>query len=536
MMEAQDEAFLAEYGAWRRSRLAARMELAGEQRVWNHLITVFIFGATHANADALARTLSSLANQSYRNVEIVVAGVREAELPDPADYAHLRGLFAEPALDVLGVLSDPVVDHLWRGGHVVFAVAGTVFDSDSFAQLNRMLSPSRGVTPPDLIVCDHDRAAGAAPQPCFLPGWDPDLIVEMDYIGTAFMASRKLVHARRLAQRPDSFHDWLCGLAGSSVAVGHLAEPVMELPVAMPRRLEATAARIRLSSPRSLAIIIPNRDRPELLRRCVNFLKFLEGPVPEVVIVDHSSSAPATLALYAELQEQHRARVLRVEGRFNFSRMINLGVAATSADVVVLLNNDVEITDPSQVDLMVGHAIRPEVGVVGARLLYPDGTVQHSGMILRAGKHAIQPVSAQHVLRGAPGHADGYLDALRTVRNYQAVTGALIATRRTVFDQAGGFDEVNLPVEYNDVDYCLRVRAMGHRVIVVPTEGMIHSESSTRGTTAPPEVDRMRAAAMHLIAERWGDTFDHDPFSNPHLDLGDRAQVMFPWANKADRT
>ena len=512
------------------------MEWAGEQYVWNHLITVFVFSARQANADALARTLSSLLAQNYRNVEVVVAGALEAELPDPTDYARLRGLFAEPALDVLDVLCDPLADNLWRGSHVVFAVAGTVFDPDSFTQLNRTLSPPRGVPPPDLIVCDHDRAAGAAPQPCFLPGWDPDLIVAMDYVGTAFMVSRKLVLARRPAHRPDSLYDWLCSLASSSVAAEHLAEPVMELPVAMPRRSAASVASIPLSSLPSMAIIIPNRDRPELLGRCVSFLKYLEGPAPEVVIVDHSSSAPATLALYAELQTQHRARIVKVEGRFNFSRMINLGVAATSADVVVLLNNDVEITDPSQVGSMVRHAIRPEVGVVGARLLYPDGTVQHSGMILRAGRHAIQPVSAQHVLRGAPGHADGYLDALRTVRNYQAVTGALIATRRTVFDQVGGFDEVNLPVEYNDVDFCLRVRAMGYRVIVVPTEGMIHRESSTRGTTATPEVERMRAAAMHLIAERWSEAFNRDPFCNPHLDLGDRPQVMFPWANNADRT
>lgn len=510
------------------------MAWAGEQRAWNHLITVFIYDVSPANADALARTLSSLLGQVYRNIEIVVAGIQEAEMPDLADFVSLRGLFVEPALDPLDVLSGPSADHLWRGSHLVFAAAGTVFDPDSFALLNGMLSPSSGMQPPDLIVCDHGRGIGTATeQPCFLPGWDPDLIAAMDYIGTAFVASRKLVLDRRSAERADSLHGWLRGLAGRPLAVGHLTEPVMSLNAAMPRPSAAAAGIVAVSPPPSVAIVIPNRDQAELLQRCVGFLKSLESLAFELVIVDHSSTELATFALYAELQEKYGARIVKIGGRFNFSRMVNLGVAATSSDVVLLLNNDVEITDPRQVEAMVAHAVRPEVGVVGARLLYPDGTVQHAGMVLRSGVSPTHPVLAQHVLRGASGHADGYLDALRTVRNYQAVTGAIIATRRSVFDEVGGFDEVNLPVEYNDVDYCLRVRVKGHRVIVVPTEGIIHRESSTRGSAMTPEVERMRMAGMRLIAERWSDTFNHDPFCNPHLDMGERPQARFPWTSEA---
>jgi GT2 family glycosyltransferase len=136
---------------------------------------------------------------------------------------------------------------------------------------------------------------------------------------------------------------------------------------------------------------------------------------------------------------------------------------------------------------------------------------------------------AQHVLRGAPGDADGYLHALRTVRNYQAVTGALIATRRNVFERAGGFDEVNLPVEFNDVEYCLRVRAMDLRVVAVPTDGIIHRESSTRGTDETAEVRAMRIHAMTVIAERWPDAVDRDPFRSPWAEIGDVPEVRFPW-------
>lgn len=530
----EGEALLAGYSDWRQSRLAERMGSSGERPVWHHLITVLVYAGVSTNADAMARTLSTLLGQTHRNIEIVVAGVSETELPDSGDFVTLRGLFAEPALDPLHVLSDPTVDRLWRGTHIVFAPAGTTFDPDAFALLNRMLSPSRGASAPDLIICDHDRSSetGTSAQPCFLPGWDPDLIVAMDYVGTAFMASRKLLHDQRSGRRPDSLHGWLCNLAETPFAVGHLTETVMHLPIGLPRPLTTSAAVTQ--SPRSVAIVIPNRDQPQLLERCVRLMNFLDDPAPELVIVDHASTDLATLALYAQLEERHGARIVKVGGRFNFSRMVNLGVAATSAEVVVLVNNDVEVTDPSQVKMMLGHAIRPEVGVVGARLLYPDGTVQHAGIVLGAGTPSEHPVvAALHMLRGAPGDENGYLHVQRTLRNYQAVTGAIIATRRAVFEQIGGFDEVSLPVEYNDIDYCLRARAMGLRVIAVPTDGIIHRESATRGFAQTPEVQRMRSAAMRLIAERWGEAVKHDPFRNPHVDMGEQPQALFPWTDRA---
>jgi GT2 family glycosyltransferase len=284
-----------------------------------------------------------------------------------------------------------------------------------------------------------------------------------------------------------------------------------------------------------VAIVIPNRDQPDLLRRCVRFLECLHYPKRELIVVDHASTDPATLALYAELKEQHDFAILRVSGRFNFSRMANLGVAASTSEVVLLVNNDVEITQARQAQMMIEHAMRPEIGVVGALLSYPDGNVQHAGMVLRSGLHAGHAVLAQYAFRGAPKCADGYLYALRTVRNYQAVTGALIATRRIVFDRAGGFDEVNLPVEYNDVDYCLRVRSLGFRVIVVPTEGIVHRESSTRGLASTPEVEQMRKAGARLIVERWREAIDRDPFGNPHVDFGDRPQARLPWTEMAGR-
>ncbi|MBZ9678186.1 glycosyltransferase family 2 protein [Mesorhizobium sp. ES1-1] len=530
MSEADNAAAFAGYNAWRRSRLDERMRSSGRQRVWNHLITVVLYEGTVADPETMDRTLSSLQGQTYRNIEIVVTGPCQPTRLDPSEFVGLRGLFVEQGLDPLTILSEPAAGHLWRGSHIVFAAAGTTFDPDAFDLLNRMLSPLQGRPSPDLIVCDHDRIAGteSSPTPCFLPGWDPDLIVAMDYVGTAFMVSRKLILQQRPAKRSASLHEWLCHLANRNPVVGHLAEPVMHLPTSMPRP-PAVAASSGHTAARSIAIVIPNRDKPELLRRCVRFLDFIEIAELEVVIVDHASTDPATLALYAELENRHRARILRIDGRFNFSRMVNLGVAASTAEVVILVNNDVEVTDPREVERMAAHAMRPEVGAVGARLLYADHTVQHAGVLLLPGQKQEHPVLAQHVLRGAPDSSDGYLHALRTIRNYQAVTGAIIATRRTVFEQLGGFDEVSLPVECNDIDYCLSARAAGLRVISLPTQGVFHPESSTRGSDTTPEVGRMRGAAMKVMAQRWREAVDHDPFCNPHTDMGDRPNADFPW-------
>src|SRR4029077_18183612 len=151
---------------------------------------------------------------------------------------------------------------------------------------------------------------------------------------------------------------------------------------------------------------------------------------PELVIVDNGSDEPAVDTVYGDLRARHGARIVSMNQPFNFSSMVNLGVAATSAEVVLLLNNDVEVTAPGLLEQMLASALRPEVGVVGSRLLYPDGTVQHAGMLLRPDPADADRVRAQHVLRGAPRTADGYLYRLRTVRNYQSVTGALMATRR----------------------------------------------------------------------------------------------------------
>ena len=541
---AEDRSVVADYSAWQKLRPATRLaeaEAEGDisSGLWNHLITVVIFAAETDAVTGLPATLASLRGQHYRNIEVLVAGITCDLAADAADFSGHRGLFLEPELSPLDILASARTDRLWRGSHLVFARAGTEFDLDAFALLNGALNPELGHAPPELVLCDHGRlaASGEFTAPSFVPGWDPDLICAFDYIETAFLTSRALVLAQRTEHRPDSLHHWLCGIARGSrqPVTGHIAEPLMHMPASAPEPVPQTAAPAAewTASGQALppmAIIIPNRNNSELLKRCVRFLEFPNNFRPELVVVDNASDEPALDAVYDDLRKRHDARIVQMNQPFNFSCMVNLGVAASKAEVVLLLNNDVEIAVPGLLEQILTNALRPEIGVVGSQLLYPDGTVQHAGMILMPGSEHEHGILARHVLRGAPRTADGYLHQLRTIRNYQCVTGALQAMRREVYQRVGGYDEISFPVEFGDVDFCLRVRRAGLRVIALPLENVIHFESATRGTETPPAVIEMRTAAKAVMVKRWPDAIAHDPFRNPWVDVGDIPEARFPWS------
>ena len=446
------------------------------------------------------------------------------------------GCFSNCRYSHLDILSDPLVDRLWRGSHLMFARAGTVFDADTFALLNAALNAHPTGDGPDLVLCDHDRVIGSDEydDPSFTPGWDPDLIQSVDYIDMAFLASRSLVQRHRtLSTSCSSLHDWLKTVAvhERDLVTHHLPESVVHLPQRDVPPPPAARSSYTLVAAPDVAVIVPNRNRPDLLTQCLKFMDFENGFKTELIIVDNASDDPSVSEIYVELKARHGAKIVNMNRKFNFARMVNLGVAAARAETFLLLNNDVEITAPGLVEQLLAHALRPEVGVVGTKLLNGDGTVQHGGILLEEGHAGVQTMLARHVLRGAARDDPGYLGALSCVRNYQAVTGALMAGRCDVFLEVGGFDEVHLPVEFNDVDYCLRVRRAGYRVLCLPLDGIFHLESSTRGSVLSPEVTRMRQAAMACMAERWRESFRHDPYRNPWVELGDVPKAHFPWSS-----
>ena len=265
-----------------------------------------------------------------------------------------------------------------------------------------------------------------------------------------------------------------------------------------------------------VSVIIPTRDRVDLLAKCVSgVLERTDYPALELIIADNDSAEPATHTYLHQIALDPRVRIISIPGEFNYSRINNRAVASARGEIVVLLNNDVTVTSDDWLNAMVAQAMRPQVGVVGAHLRYPDGRTQHGGVILGVG---LEPRVAGHLYVGATAEDPGYFHHLKLARNLSAVTGACLALRKTVFVAVGGLEAENLAVAFNDVDLCLKVRALGLQIIWTPLAQMVHLESASRGSDlAAQHRDRFRSES-EWMRTRWGMLLDNDPFYGPNFD------------------
>lgn len=265
----------------------------------------------------------------------------------------------------------------------------------------------------------------------------------------------------------------------------------------------------------SVSIVIPTRNQVHLLRKCIETLSTItDYPDFELIVVDNGSDDAQALRYIDSLTAHERMRVLRLPMRpFNFSALNNRAVEQAHGDVVVLMNNDIEIVEAGWLREMVSHALRPEVGAVGARLLYPDGTLQHGGVIVGLGSAGVASPAFKGLARRAGGHGG----RAQLVQSYSAVTAACLAVRKALYRQVGGLDETHLAVAYNDVDFCLKLRDAGYRNVWTPYATLIHHESISRGRdAASANVERFQKEAAWM-RQRWGGMLDDDPAYNPNL-------------------
>jgi GT2 family glycosyltransferase len=271
--------------------------------------------------------------------------------------------------------------------------------------------------------------------------------------------------------------------------------------------------RFALPSPApEVAIVIPSRDRASLLRSCIESIRNLTTyPRYSIVVVDNGSQEPDAL----ELLRAYAAdgiTVLRDDSPFNFSALNNRAVATLSAEFVCLLNNDVEVVTPGWLEEMVSLAARPGVGAVGARLWFPDRTLQHGGLILGIAGFA------GYAHRRLPAGETGYAHRAVVHQAFSALTAACLVVRRSLYNEVGGFDE-ELAVAFNDVDFCLRLRDAGHRNVWTPYAELTHDESHSRKGDTTPEKLRRFQGEMDLLRARWGASLFDDPAYSPNLTL-----------------
>jgi GT2 family glycosyltransferase len=289
--------------------------------------------------------------------------------------------------------------------------------------------------------------------------------------------------------------------AGRLALEGHLERKQQAGHVTVDWRTYLYWVKRELTEAKKISIIIPVRDRVDLLAHCIDSLtrKTIYAPY-EIIVVDNDSQSEDARAYFSHFKH----RLLRYSGPFNLSALNNFAVKQTDSPWLLFLSYHTEVLDADWMTTMAEHVQRPEVGAVGPRLLYPDDTVQHAGIVVGVGG------IAEYAFRGSPAEVPGVCRQLQATRNYSAVTGACLLTRRDVFEEVGGFDEECLPVHFNDVDLCLKMRRAGYSIVYTPFARLYHHESRVRSQPVEPlEANPMR--------ERWTQVLERDPYYNPNL-------------------
>jgi O-antigen biosynthesis protein len=422
---------------------------------------------------------------------------------------------------------------------VIFALAGTLFKPTALQQIAAAFAESEAT---EVIYCDIDLGTRDGSRfPLALPAFDYERMLEQGYCALLF-AMRRAIADRLLSNGPSNlyrlFNSFLDEGTAAQSAILHLPGSLGTLPqfdkhLAARALTEATNTHLKRrgvqadASPHSSGIlpatrvvrahkhtpttvIIPTRNRHSLLRSCIETIwPAVERSKAEVLIVDNDSSDPDTLNYLKEIESV--ATILRVPADFNFPLLNNRAVEAVSTEVVCLLNNDIKALDDLWLDEMLSRIEDPEIGAVGALLVWPSGVVQHGGVVLGPS------FAAAHAFNDRIGTDVGYGDLLRVAHECSAVTAACMVTRRRDYLAVGGMDETWFPVNFNDVDYCLKLRATGKRVLFTPHAKLVHLESASRGSDVRPDQDRRFQRELSSLRSKWGEVLAADPYYNPIL-------------------
>lgn len=350
----------------------------------------------------------------------------------------------------------------------------------------------------DDLLCE----ASGRKRPHLKPDWNSELFRHHDYISGSALLRTAALSPRTLGE-----DDWIEALTMQALqlCMEFGARPA-HIPCVLHHRRERPGPRFPLSPAAifvdgqvapSISVIVPTRNRLDLLRVCIEGVLSTEYPGElEVIVIDNGSDDPATLE-YLEKLGQTSVRVLRDDGPFNFAALNNRAVEHAHGDLLCFLNNDIEITQTNWLSILAHQAMRDEVGAVGARLLYPDGLIQHAGVVTGIGG------AAAHAHRGLHPEDEGYFHRHSLPQFVSAVTAACMIIKRKDFLAVGRFDAEKFAVSFNDVDLCLRLRELGLHILYEPRATLVHHESVSRGLDRDPEGAARQTHETHALQERW---------------------------------
>jgi len=450
--------------------------------------------------EALEATIGSLQRQTYPNWSLAVVGTNVGD----------RG--GRPGLPVEGNVRAAC---LWEGLEttdlVLPVVAGDVVADYAMAALVEFASrrPDCSMFYADEDSIDADRRHVA---PELKPDWSPIFHQARPYAGRAVYFRRRALEAH--ADLPATVllqpSTWDRLLAAEAAPVGHIRRVLLTKPwTAAEARASVTAAAPAAATV-TATLIVPTRDRADLLAACLSGLEKTSPRDFDLLIVDNGSTEPAARELLDRAGRHSWVRIVDAAGPFNFSALCNRAAELARGRVLVFLNNDTVAMQPDWLANLVCWAVRPDVGGVGAKLVYPSGKLQHAGLVLGLGGYA------GHIDAGAgPAHR-GYLDRLAAPHEVSAVTGACLAVEKGKFDAIGGFDAERYPIELGDIDLCLRLRQRGWKTVFTPHATLTHHESATRGRS---NVAKRYAKERRHFLQDWEKAVLDDPCFHPALSL-----------------
>jgi GT2 family glycosyltransferase len=538
-----------QYLVWRERRAAHLDRMASDAAHSDSRISFDVIVPLEGEyEDALEVIATSMQSQTHSNWRLVLVDSGTAsdaarEYAERLARAERRVSYQEASGDGVAAALNAT---LRQSSADWFAVLppGTILARVALAHISRALA-----TKPDtrLVYTDDDRIDPESLErwnPFFKPDWSPDLLTSMNYLGPLTLFHRKTAIragglrkglsgaevfdlALRVTEQFDGVHHVPEVLATIIDTAPGPGEPwhasnwrdseLRALEDALARRGGGGAVergihpgtwRVRYPLPEDskVTVVMPTGGKIDMLRACLtDLLERTDYPDLDILLVDNSGRDEVE-RLVAELSARHPGvrRLANPLQPFNYSALVNSALPHVTSPFVLMLNDDITVIDPGWLRAMVEIAQRPDVGIVGAKLLYPDDTIQHAGVVLGPFSGSV------HVFKRLPGDNPGYFDLPDVVRNVSAVTFACALIDRAVFETIGGLDEVNLPVAFNDTDFCLRTREAGFEVIYTPHACLYHHESVTKVVIAHPH-------EIGFLRERWGHVIEHDPYYNPNL-------------------
>ena len=508
----------------------------------------------------LSAMLDSLLAQTYTNWEVCVAdgspkgeGVERVLKRYAMKDERFRYVILGENKGISGNTNAAI--EMATGDFIVLADHDDTLAPDALFECVKAINKDPEI---DVVYTDEDKLdidGGELFEPHFKPDFNPDLLTSVNYICHLFVVNHELLlevglfreefdgaqdydfilrcteKARKICHIPKALYHWLCHQdstasnpesklyafeAGARAVKAHydrLGIPVKSVEKGIDYGIYHTT--FEITGDPLVSVIIPNKDHSADLDLCMRSL--IEKSTYknlEFIVVENNSADPATFAYYEKIQKEFEfVHVVTWEREFNYSAINNFGVTFAKGEYLLFLNNDTELINPESIQEMLGYCQREDVGITGVRLLYSDDTIQHAGVVVGFGG------IAGHTFIGLHKAESSYFNQAMCARNYSAVTAACMMSKRSLFDQVGGFSE-DLAVAFNDIDYCMKIRSLNKLVVYAPYALFYHYESKSRGLEDTPEKVERFNREIKKFSEKWPDILrDGDPCYNPNLTL-----------------